>query len=157
MRCPSPWTELFRYLLIISQCGRQHWLAVTFQWSFPAPYCLTLVKEIATHSSILARRIPTDRGAWRAMVQGVTKSQTGLSNLSTAKQNTQDPWNVNSWGCLLAYTGNISLTCPQDDEYVKEHSDFWWRILSPGFFPGVEYWRWVVLISLLVNNIKVTI
>ena len=103
-----------------------------------------LEESMSTHSSILAQRIPTDRGAWRAMVQGLTKSQTRLSNLSTAKQNTQDPWNVNSWGCLLAYTGNISLTCPQDDEYVKEHSDFWWRILSPGFFPGVEYWRWVV-------------
>ena len=35
-----------------------------------------LKKEIATHSSILAWRIPTDRGAWRAKVQGVEKSQT---------------------------------------------------------------------------------
>ena len=30
----------------------------------------------ATHSSILAWRIPMDRGAWRAIVSGVTKSQT---------------------------------------------------------------------------------
>ena len=30
---------------------------------------------VATHSSILAWRIPTDRGAWRATVHGVTKSQ----------------------------------------------------------------------------------
>ena len=29
----------------------------------------------ATHSSILAWRIPTDRGAWQATVHGVTKSQ----------------------------------------------------------------------------------
>ena len=34
---------------------------------------------MAIHSSILARRIPKDRGAWQAAVRGVTKSQTRLS------------------------------------------------------------------------------
>jgi len=34
----------------------------------------------ATHSSILAWRIPTDKGAWRATVHRVTKSRTRLSN-----------------------------------------------------------------------------
>ena len=34
-----------------------------------------LEKEMATHSSILAWRISMDRGAWRAMVHGVAKSQ----------------------------------------------------------------------------------
>ena len=38
-----------------------------------------LEKEMATHSSILAWRIP-DRGAWQATVHGVTKSQTRSSN-----------------------------------------------------------------------------
>ena len=33
-------------------------------------------KELATHSSILAWKIPLDRGAWWAIVHGVTKSQT---------------------------------------------------------------------------------
>ena len=47
-----------------------------------------LEKGMAAHSSILARRIPMDRGSWRAMVQGLTESQTRLSNLSTAQQNT---------------------------------------------------------------------
>ena len=28
----------------------------------------------ATHSSVLAWKIPTDRGAWRATVHGITKS-----------------------------------------------------------------------------------
>ena len=37
---------------------------------------------VATHSSILAWRIPMDRGAWRATVYGVTKSQTWLKQLS---------------------------------------------------------------------------
>ena len=35
---------------------------------------------MATHFSILAWRIPTDRGAWRATVHGVSKSQTSLSD-----------------------------------------------------------------------------
>ena len=39
-----------------------------------------LEKEMATHSNILAWENPMDRGAWRATVQGVTKSQTRLSN-----------------------------------------------------------------------------
>ena len=34
----------------------------------------------ATHSSILAWRIPMDRGAWQATVHGVTESQTRLSD-----------------------------------------------------------------------------
>ena len=33
---------------------------------------------MATHSSILAWRIPMDRGAWWATVQGVTRSRTRL-------------------------------------------------------------------------------
>ena len=37
---------------------------------------------MATHSSILAWRIPMDRGTWQATVHGVAKSQTQLSNLA---------------------------------------------------------------------------
>ena len=33
-------------------------------------------ENMATHSSILACRIPMDRGDWRATVHGVAKSQT---------------------------------------------------------------------------------
>ena len=33
-------------------------------------------KDMATHSSILAWRIPKDRGAWWAIVHGVIKTQT---------------------------------------------------------------------------------
>ena len=39
-----------------------------------------LEEGMATHSSLLAWRIPMDRGAWRVTVRGVTKSQTQLSN-----------------------------------------------------------------------------
>ena len=38
-----------------------------------------LEKGMATHSSILAWRIPMDKGAWRATVHGVEKSRTRLS------------------------------------------------------------------------------
>ena len=39
-----------------------------------------LEEGMATHSSILAWRIPMDRGAWRATVHGVAKSWTQLSH-----------------------------------------------------------------------------
>ena len=39
----------------------------------------------ATHSNILAWRIPMDRGAWQATVHGVSKSQTRLSNKAEHK------------------------------------------------------------------------
>ena len=41
-----------------------------------------LEEVIATHSSILAWRIPMDRGAWQDIVHSVTKSQTRLKQLS---------------------------------------------------------------------------
>ena len=40
----------------------------------------SLEEGIATHSSILAWRIPTDTEAWRATVHGVAKSRTRLSD-----------------------------------------------------------------------------
>ena len=41
-----------------------------------------LEEGMVTHSSILAWRIPMDRGAWRATVHGVTQSWTKLEKLS---------------------------------------------------------------------------
>ena len=43
---------------------------------------------MGTHSSILAWRIPMDRGAWQATVHGVTKSWTRLKRLSTSQLGT---------------------------------------------------------------------
>ena len=40
----------------------------------------SLQKGMAAHSSILAWRIPMDRGACRVTVHGVAKSQAGLSH-----------------------------------------------------------------------------
>jgi len=50
-------------------------ILVQFQgWEDP------LEEGMAIHPSILAWRIPTDRGAWRATVHGVAKSRTRLNN-----------------------------------------------------------------------------
>ena len=43
-------------------------------------YVGDLGSGMATHSSILAWRIPWDREAWQAIVHGVAKSWTQLSN-----------------------------------------------------------------------------
>ena len=40
----------------------------------------SLEKGMATHSSILTWRIPTDRGTWWATVHGLAKSLAQLSN-----------------------------------------------------------------------------
>ena len=53
-----------------------------------------LEKRMATHSSILAWRIPQTRGSWWATVPEVAKSQTGLSDLSTAHSNTLSLWDL---------------------------------------------------------------
>ena len=37
-----------------------------------------LEKEMATHPSILAWRIPMDRGVWQVAAHGITKTQTRL-------------------------------------------------------------------------------
>ena len=39
-----------------------------------------LEKEMATHSNVLAWRVPRDRGAWQATVHGVIKSWTRLND-----------------------------------------------------------------------------
>ena len=60
-----------------------------------------LEKEMATHSSILAWRIPMDRGAWWATVHGVTKSWT---QLSTAQHDV--------WKCIRGFPlGLVEEAC----------------------------------------------
>ena len=44
-----------------------------------------LEDSVATHSSILAWRVPMDREAWRATVHGVAKSRIRTERLSTAQ------------------------------------------------------------------------
>ena len=51
----------------------------TFTFHFHA-----LEKEMATHSSVLAWRIPGAGGAWWAALYGVAQSQTRLKRLSSS-------------------------------------------------------------------------
>ena len=56
------------------------WLSdFTFTFHFHA-----LEKEMATHSSVLAWRIPGTRGAWWAAICGVAQSRTRLKRLSSS-------------------------------------------------------------------------
>ena len=56
-------------LVVKNPPGKEMWV-LSLGWEDP------LEKVMATHSSVLAWRIPTDRGAWQATVHGVAKSQT---------------------------------------------------------------------------------
>ena len=66
-----------------------------------------LEEGMATHSSILAWRIPLDRGAWQATVHRVTNSRSWLKRLSTQAWNlkillfpyfiTSDPLSKVNW------------------------------------------------------------
>ena len=56
-----------------SVCNAETWIQ-SLGWEDP------LEEGVATHSSILAWRIPMDRGAWWATVHGVAKSWTQLSD-----------------------------------------------------------------------------
>ena len=47
---------------------------LTLGWEDP------LEEGMATHSSVLAWRIPMDRGTWWARIHGVAKSRTRLSD-----------------------------------------------------------------------------
>ena len=49
-------------------------------WFQSLGWDVALEEGMETHSSILAWRIPMDRGAWRATVHGVAKNQTQLSD-----------------------------------------------------------------------------
>ena len=67
------------YIFIVTQMVKnlptmQETQVQSLSWEDP------LEKGIATHSGILAWRIPMNRGAWWAAVHGVTKSWTLLSD-----------------------------------------------------------------------------
>ena len=67
------WASLVAQMVKNLPAMRETWVP-SLGWEDP------LQEEMATHSTILAWRIPMDRGAWRATVQGVAKSWTRLSD-----------------------------------------------------------------------------
>ena len=71
----------------------------TFTFHFHA-----LEKEMATHSSVLAWRIPRDRGAWWAAVYGVTQSRTLLKRLSSSSRQLNNNNNNNHQKCPFSFS-----------------------------------------------------
>ena len=67
------WASLVAQMVKDPPAMQETWIR-SLSWEDP------LEEGMATYSSILAWRIPMDRGAWLATVHGVTKSQTRLSN-----------------------------------------------------------------------------
>ena len=65
-----PWTEKPGRLQSMGSLSRARLSDFTFTFHFHA-----LEKEMATHSSVLAWRIPGMQGAWWAAIYGVTQSQ----------------------------------------------------------------------------------
>ena len=62
------WTFLVAQMVKNLPAMRETWIQ-SLGWEDP------LEKGMATHSNILAWRIPMDRGAWRATLYGVAKSR----------------------------------------------------------------------------------
>ena len=67
------WASLVAHLVKNLPAMRENWVR-SLGWEDP------MEEGMATHSSILAWRIPMDRGAWWAAVHGVAKSQTQLND-----------------------------------------------------------------------------
>ena len=65
-----PWMEEPGRLQSMGSLSRTRLSDFTFTFHFHA-----LEKEMATHSSVLAWRIPRDRGAWWAAIYGVARVQ----------------------------------------------------------------------------------
>ena len=67
------WVSLVAQMVKIPSVVQETWVQ-SLGWEEP------LKEDMATHSDILAWKIPMDRGAWRAIVHGVAKSRTQLSD-----------------------------------------------------------------------------
>ena len=67
------WASLVAQIVKNPLAMRETWVP-SLGWEDP------LEEGIQTHSSILAWKIPMDRGAWWTRVHGVAKSWTGLNN-----------------------------------------------------------------------------
>jgi len=70
---PGAWASLVAHMVKNLPAMLETWVPY-LHWEDP------LEEGMATHSNILAWRIPVDRGTWRAAVHGVAKSRIRLSD-----------------------------------------------------------------------------
>ena len=89
--CITEWASLVAQMVKNPSAMPEPWVW-SLGWEEP------LEESVATHSSILAWRIPMDGGAWRATVPGVSKSRTWLSD-----------WARDHWVTLLYDVINTTL------------------------------------------------
>ena len=68
-------------------------------WVWPLGWKHPLEESMATHSSILAWRIPMDRRSWRAVIHGVAKTRKWQSNSALHSVRSQKPHCL--WDCLV--------------------------------------------------------
>ena len=99
----------------------------TFNFHFHA-----LEKEMATHSSILAWRIPGTGGAWWAAIYGVAQSQTRLKQLSSSSSRGKN------LSCYSRCMSLFALFCTQAELYKFP------LFLCLFLFTGRDsFWNWV--------------
>ena len=82
----------------------------------------TLEEGAATHSTFLAWRIPIDRGAWQAIVHGVTKSMT---------QSFQEPPAPASPFCSESSIKNLFFTSGLDSRTISSNRVHQENVLGP--------------------------
>ena len=82
-----------------------------------------LEEGMATHSSILAWRIPMNREAWRATVHGVAKSRTRLSD--SAQHRELGSHKLSWWPKKREYFHVLAFVsqCAYTHVYIYEHSN----------------------------------
>ena len=73
---------------------------------------------MATHSSVLAWRIPGDGGAWWVAVYGVAQSRTRLKRLSSSSSSSRDLWNN------IKHTNIQIIGVPEEEEKEKASEIF---------------------------------
>ena len=82
-----------------------------------------LEEGMASHSSILAWRIPVDRGAWQAAIHGVAKSRTWLGNWAQHSTNTTKVYQC-IW-VLLSFQTHGWITWPYPFKLVLIYLSQW--------------------------------
>ena len=133
------WTEGFPG----SSAGKESACKLVTQiWSLG--WANPLEKETATHSSILAWRIPMDRGAWQATTHGVAQSQTWLSN--QAQHSTT--WQLVAASFTNTLRSSLGWKDPLEKEMTTHFSILAWKIPwteDPGRlqFMGSQSRKWL--------------
>ena len=92
-----------------------------------------LAKEIATHSSTLAWKIPMNRGAWWATVYGVAKSWTQLKQLGMHISYMSSVWLEKKWIILKRWNSAHTSVCLYVEKWArnsdKEMATQTWSII----------------------------